>query len=305
MSETLAFSQLVARQSELSESIANAAANLAKFGGDSINDSAVEIRLAQLRENWREFKDNHTRLRSMTLGMSEIKHSERVDYFGGNRYSDIEEKFLKSATCMAGLLKAEVPSFSGEFADWLEFKDAFTAAIIQNDRLTSVEKLQRLKTHVRGNAAKILGPIQVMGGNLDNAWEKLGNHYDNPRKLVDAHISILMNLPPMASESASELEALYYATINALSALKQLNRPVDSWDDIVVALTAGRFDRQTRYDWEFSLGTSTECPTFKQLTDYIKGKIGILEAVEMHRASERKVRSIQEELLYYQVPSRR
>ena len=47
----------------------------------------------------------------------------------------------------------EVPTFSGKFTDWLDFRDLFKTTIIQDERFSNSEKLQQLKTPVQGEAA--------------------------------------------------------------------------------------------------------------------------------------------------------
>ena len=158
----------------------------------------------------------------------------------------------------------EVLTFSGNFSDWLEFKDLFNATIIKDERLLNVEKLQQLKTHVRGKAADMLKTIQVLNHNFEIAWKKLDDHYTNKRRLISMYVSHFLDIPSVTSESPSELKSLLNGTINILSALEQLKRPVKQWDDLIIPLTIRKFDARTFGEWEITISKSSEPPTFTQ-----------------------------------------
>ena len=64
----------------------------------------------------------------------------------------------------------DVPTFCGGFLNWLSFKDLFQASVIKIFSLSNVEKLQLLKLHVSGEAAKFLKTIQIADANFEFAW---------------------------------------------------------------------------------------------------------------------------------------
>ena len=94
---------------------------------------------------------------------------EHIDYFTPDCYGLTEESFLNSAAQMSTLLEelpqnamntadavrqprstrklpnTEVPIFSENFSNWLEFKDLFNATIIKEELILNVEKVQQLK----------------------------------------------------------------------------------------------------------------------------------------------------------------
>lgn len=50
----------------------------------------------------------------------------------------------------ARLPRIDIPKFNGTPSDWLSFKDLFSSLILANPTLSSVEKLQYLKTSLVG-----------------------------------------------------------------------------------------------------------------------------------------------------------
>ncbi|XP_014211960.1 uncharacterized protein LOC106641895 [Copidosoma floridanum] len=240
---------------------------------------------------------------------------QEIGYFAEYSYGTAEEAYLSSAAFMADVLQklpvpphqdtaptttapsrsmpaVSVPNFSGQFCDWLEFKDLFLAIIVCDSRLSNVEKLQQLKTHVQGEAAEMLKTIQLTDANFDVAWKALEDHYTNKRRLVSALVRDLLNLPVITIESASELKALLSGTDNALAVLEQLNRHTDHWDDLIVALTVRKLDTQSFCEWESSICSQTDPPTFAQLDTFIEQRISMLEIISASvKASKVKEKS--------------
>ncbi|XP_023247615.1 uncharacterized protein LOC111643678 [Copidosoma floridanum] len=295
---SLTLDQLGIRQQELFGRVSRAYDNLLKLGQNNITRQAIENRLDQLRANWNEFLRNHFRILALCTGDTAV-----IDYFKSDCYGLAEEGYLKSASGMSielqklppdpvpqpspiavpvvprSLPAVPVPTFSGNFCDWLEFKDLFSAIVLRESRISNVEKLQQLKTHVQGEAAEMLRTVQVIDANFEVAWRLLKDHYTNTRCLVAAITRDLLSVPAVTAESAHDLKALLSGTVNALAALKQLKRPTAQWDDRVVALTVRKLDARTFREWESTLSNTTEPPTFVTLKLFIEQRISMLEIV--------------------------
>ena len=224
-------------------------------------------------------------------------------YYQSDHYGLAEEGYLNSSVAMAAALgqfaepqptqssdslqpasmrklpAISIPTFSGVFSDWLEFKDLFSAIVVKDTRISSVEKLQHLKTHVQGEAAELLKTVKVTDANFEVAWKLLEDHYSNTRRLVSAFTQDLLNVPSVKSESAAELKVLLNSTINSLSALTQLNRPTASWDDLLIALTTRKLDAKTFKEWEVLNSHSKTPPTFDSLKTFLEERISTLEII--------------------------
>lgn len=59
-------------------------------------------------------------------------------------------------------------------------------------------------------------------------------------------------------------------------ALRALQRPVDSWDDLLVHILSAKLDSVTLKEWQASL-KGTSLPTFKQLVEFIAHHSQVLE----------------------------
>lgn len=109
----------------------------------------------------------------------------------------------------ARLPRINLPKFNGTPSNWLLFKDLFNSLVIENPSLSSVEKLQYLKTSLIGSAASLLKNTTLSAENFQKSWEALNSFYENKRLLVNAALHSLLNIKRMTKESAAELEKLY------------------------------------------------------------------------------------------------
>ena len=223
---TLSLPQLCARQFEIFKRICNSVDKLKKLGKEKINRVNIELRLDKLRKNWNTFQENH-----LIIFSQRYESTENIDYLTRDCYGLSEESFLNSAAYTSTLLEElpqnatpnasrvvqqasstrelpniEVPTFSGNFSDWLGFKDLFNATIIKKSC-----------SSVREEAVDMLKTIQVLDHSFEIAWKKFDDHYTNKRRLISMYIFQLLDIPSVTSESPSELKSLRNGTVNVLS----------------------------------------------------------------------------------------
>ena len=105
------------------------------------------------------------------------------------------------------------------------------------------------------------------------------------------YVSQLLDIPSVTDESPSELKSLFNGTVNILSALEQLKRPVKQWDDLIIPLTIRKFDARTFSEWGTSISKPSE-PTFTQLQEWIQQRVDMLETIaESHGTKGKKLES--------------
>lgn len=78
----------------------------------------------------------------------------------------------------------DLPTFEGNFEDWLRFTDQFEALIVNNGRLSGCKKFHYLKSALKGESLKIIDAISTTNDTFVTAWEFLQTKYDNQRELV-------------------------------------------------------------------------------------------------------------------------
>src|SRR5277367_2619437 len=175
------------------------------------------------------------------------------------------------------LPRINLPTFDGKYTDWVSYHDLLSALVLNNTALSKVEKLQYMKTFLRGEPLKLLQSIQTTEANFEEALKRLMDRYNNKRLIVNSHVRALLNAPVVSSDSAQGLRGLLNTVLEHLRALQALGAETEHWDFLIVPLTTEKLDGDTRRQWELSI-TTTEPPTFKELQDFLEIRCRALEA---------------------------
>ncbi|XP_024877238.1 uncharacterized protein LOC112458058, partial [Temnothorax curvispinosus] len=151
------------------------------------------------------------------------------------------------------LPRIKIPTFDGNPAKWLEYRDLFASMVVSTS-LNPVEKLQYLKTSLTGTASQLIQNTALTTENFSKTWESLVSFYDNNRLQINTALDSLFNLKPITKESSVELELLYTTVLQIHSTLETLQQPVETWDVIFVQLTVLKLDSESIKAWENTLG---------------------------------------------------
>lgn len=170
----------------------------------------------------------------------------------------------------AKLPKLQLQPFDGNLEGWLSFKDIFNSAIGQNQEVPNIEKLQHLKSLLRGDAARLVASFPITENNFDEAWQTLSNRYDNKRELINKQVSKLIKLDKITQESYANIIGLVDEYNQIIRTIKILGYDVDRLADaIVVNIIQDKLDRYTRKAWELTIKT-TSIPTTNQLISFLE-----------------------------------
>ncbi|XP_018377661.1 PREDICTED: uncharacterized protein LOC108770524 [Trachymyrmex cornetzi] len=288
--------------------------DLTKVSLHNLNYQRIQARLTALKDDWEKFFIIHE---AIGIALRELNHEDRLyiqnhSYFSENFFVTTRELYLESTERMSLLLdsdhgamsgtssghldvpippgpsyhhharlpRIDIPKFSGNPEDWLSFKDLFTSLVIANGSLSSVEKLQYLKTSLVGTAAQLLRNMSVTGENFQRAWDALIAFYENKRMLLNTTLNSLLSLKRMTKESAGELERLYTCMMQIYRSLENLQRPVSHWNDFLIFIAVQRLDSETVKTWEQLLGSTKDPPKWHQFTEFLLSRLRSLQAFE-------------------------
>lgn len=160
---------------------------------DLVDDLAVvqvQVRLEKIAPVWDEFNEIQSQIENVTSQNDEIVPDERVrDDFESKYFKLIGDmqtvcnKFNRSLeiNSVAGservlsqngsavtsanrvslvkLPPIKLPTFNGQYSDWLEFKDAFVALVDSDESLTDIQKFYYLRSSLD---QKVLETIKYM-----------------------------------------------------------------------------------------------------------------------------------------------
>uniref|UniRef100_A0A182XG88 Peptidase aspartic putative domain-containing protein n=1 Tax=Anopheles quadriannulatus TaxID=34691 RepID=A0A182XG88_ANOQN len=123
-------------------------------------------------------------------------------------------------------------------------------------------KLNHLEKALSGEAAKVIDEKTINDGNYERAWQLLSERYDNKRRMVDLHISGLLNLKKVNEESYVGLRGLVESVESHVENLKYLGEKFTGLScAMVIHLIANALDIETKKLWEASVPTN-ELPDF-------------------------------------------
>lgn len=297
--------QLLVEQFDAMNVIHRTLGNIKKLGRDNYTVAKLKSRMELLKENYRRCQQNHWRLQSF----ANTPAAKTESYFKDDLFLTCEENFdltmdyiaegisaltpktsipipqatithpeATSKSCQ--LPRINLPTFAGDCNDWESFRDRFQALILSEPSLTDVSRMHYLCSCLKGEAHNVIRHLVITESNFKIAWNLIKSRYDNHRHLINLHLHSLLALPQATAETAHDLRNLRDNTNNALQALKNLERPVESWDDIVVYLVANKLDKASRKAWELKLGNSVEYPNYDELDKFIESRVRALETIE-------------------------
>ncbi|XP_011880391.1 PREDICTED: uncharacterized protein LOC105568923 [Vollenhovia emeryi] len=277
--------------------IQNAVEDAEDHPSATISRNLVSTRLDVLESNWNKFQEEHERLCRVHAGRLTDE-----SYIRSRTYERCQEFYVqarsilldqqdsveasnssarscgppssegRSGTRLRSLPRISLPTFSGEFHAWKDFSDLFTSMVGENPELTNVEKMQYLKTCLAGDAARRVANLKVTNATFNLAWKTLESRYDNKRILIAAQVDSLLDLKPIKSKSAQDLNDMMITVTHALGALEALDCPVKEWDAFLVRMLARLLDEDTREDWNIHLGSSTASPTLKAFEEFVNSR---------------------------------
>ncbi|XP_032690270.1 uncharacterized protein LOC116853326 [Odontomachus brunneus] len=288
------------RQGYISRILVNA-----KKNGEDKSLIGLENRLHILDSYWSQYERDHAIIRT---SRDEVIRSS--DYIKRGNYEDTSEIYMLRKMELRTLMEAfqgsmadgaaeetarppqatvpelplpriPIPTFNGDFDRWRSFRDMFKSLVGNNAALQDdVHKLHYLKQHVTGEPEQLLRNYPVTNDGFRDAWSALCERYDNTRRLVNAYLNSFFDLRPMKQESASELRRLLDRTSEIRSSLRQLNRPVETWDDVFVNRTICRLEAASRRDWEKATNREREPVSWEALVEFLASRLRELEAID-------------------------
>lgn len=294
------------------------------FVGDglsTVSAQRISVRLSTLKEEWEGFCLEH---KAILIAINELNDNDRVNirghlYFSTNLYTRTHAAYIDTVERLNSLLdsdqgsvpstsstqlttvaspgipaffhhsrlpRIDLPKFNGTPSDWIPFKDLFQSLVIAHPTLSSVEKLQYLKTSLTGSAASLLQNTMLSAENFQKSWDALNSFYENKRLLVHAALHSLFSIKRMMRESAVELEKVYTQVMQIYRSLESLQRPVSTWDDFLIFIIVQRIDPESVKAWEQHLGSSKEPPTWRQFNEFLITRLLSLQAFENSRAGK-------------------
>jgi hypothetical protein len=252
----------------------------------------ISIRKEILNKTFNDFNDIQTSIELLKDDEETYRESFETDYYKviADVSSYLESHTLTSSSTsvnssqgiaesvIAKLPPINLPSFEGNYIDWVNFKNTFDSMIHERNDLTNIQKFHYLKSSVKGEAQKLIVHLAITQDNYITAYNLLKSRFENRRIIVQQHVNTIINLPQVTKGSPASLRQLLDGLSTNLSILQNLDIPVQSWDIILIQLMLSKLDYHSRREWETSCKT-TNIPTLKEFSDILTNHCLTLEAL--------------------------
>ncbi|CAK9801700.1 hypothetical protein ANTPLA_LOCUS2910 [Anthophora plagiata] len=175
----------------------------------------------------------------------------------------------------------QLPTFSGNYSDWLKFRDSFISLVHENEILSDVQRFHYLNSSLKGSAARVIQSLGVSEANYKLAWELLNARYENSTALKRHHVTALLDLKPVQKQSESALRDFLDDATNHRTALRALGEAVDTWDTLIIPLLSRKLDIISIREWERRISPYTEMATFAQFSAFLEERAKYLGHVSV------------------------
>lgn len=194
-------------------------------------------------------------------------------------YSPVSSVSSVNNTSQLKLPAIKIPSFDGNPAQWINFKDMFSALIHSNDNLSDVEKMTYLISSLKGEGLEALGGLNVSASNYSIAWNTLCSRYDSSRSLIFYHIKEIFNMDQLSKESAKGLRGLVDTLRRNVRALQSFLKEDEFKDSLLMYILQGHIDPHTAKEFEAQLKAES-VPSLEELLNFVERKSALLETIE-------------------------
>lgn len=180
----------------------------------------------------------------------------------------------------------KLPTFNGNYTEWIEFRDAFNSMIHDNNAISNIDKFYYLRSSLGGEASKVIESLKPSNANYDVAWQLLLERFENTRLIIYNHIAAIFDQRPVREESHIDLRKLLDNITAHLRNLKILGEPTEHWDSLIIHIFSTKFDKTTMREWE-SYKIAGDRPTIKDLNTFLSERCRFLEKVAITQHSNK------------------
>ncbi|XP_045455981.1 uncharacterized protein LOC123665764 [Melitaea cinxia] len=247
---------------------------------DEIQDKwELEDELRNIQTRWNAIDALHLQIDNILQGSDNQYDSEFYAY--EDSYKSVKRALNLKLTSTIHHEKStpqiDLPTFTGKYTQWPTFYDLYVESIHNNNLITKTQKMQHLKSKLRGDAERIIQHLTISADNYDTAWELLTHRYNNPQLLFTKQIEIFINQPAAQKQSAYEIRRIYDTSMECIYAIKNLGIDTSTWDPLLVHIITKKLDTVTYNDYKEARKMPRELPSLSELMDFLESKFIALE----------------------------
>lgn len=255
----------------------------------------IEDELKILQHRWNNIDELHLQIDNMLQGGDGFYDGEfqRIEKSYKDMKRTLNRKNFSTAHAQKAIPTIEIPIFTGKYEQWPTFCDLFSETIHTNNCLSNTQKMQHLKSKLKGEAERLIQHLNISADNYDTAWELLQHRYNNPQVLFTKQIETFLSQPTLHKQTSFDLKKMYDTTMECIHAIHNLGVDTRTWDPLLVHLVVKKLDLQTYTDYKESRKAPRDLPSFDELMSFIESKFIALEPIHKRERENPPIRSVQ------------
>lgn len=140
--------------------------------------------------------------------------------------------------------------------------------------------MQYLKTHVKGDAARLIRHLTISEVNYETAWKLLAQRYEDERIITTKFIDKLLDLPKMKKANAAQLRDMHYTVNECLKALKNQRIDTSSWGPLLLRIISRKWDEDTNVKYEDQLQNRNKIQSFDEMMTFMENRFKCLSSFD-------------------------
>lgn len=262
----------------------------------------LKLRLQAAKSLYGDFNDVQNKIEAIITESESQQQLTIRELFEDDYYSVLaqtecmisdDESFNKSMSISNSTFHSvklptiSLPTFDGNYEQWLEFRDTYLALVHKSSEISDIQKFHYLKSSLKGSAELVIHSLEFSASNYSIAWELLLNRYNNSRLLVHNHVKSLFGIPTVNKESPTLIRKLIDTILKNIRALNLLGEPTEHWDTLIIYLVVSKLDAATEREWEQHKGSllpSGDCLSkikLDALIKFLRDKADILDTLSV------------------------
>lgn len=146
------------------------------------------------------------------------------------------------------LPKIQIAKFRGQFEEWPEFWNKFSAIIDQSD-LPSISKFSHLQSLLDGEAADTVKGLSLTEDNYAVAKTLLNERYGRKERIIFAHIQRLLNIEVSKIKATNKLWQLYNELQINIRGLDNCGISGETYGVVLTPIIISRLPDELRMEW--------------------------------------------------------
>ena len=145
------------------------------------------------------------------------------------------------------LPKINLPHFHGNLMKWTAFWDSFNSAVHSNERLSTIDKFNYLRSLLEGVAHDAISGLALTAANYGEAVEILMKRFGNKQLIISKHMESLLNVNAVTSDHhLRELRRLYDQSEANIRSLKALGVESESYGAMLSSVLLNKLPPELR-----------------------------------------------------------